>query len=524
MRSVRYRPDGNAEAWRAAVTGSALAVLPPAVTPHAVEGVWRRLDSGGIGAVLESLTGAFGTSLAAIPPFGLAVAEGDGVRVAVRGPVTLVVETADGTDAISGAGVATWTERFLPGVRRVSVDLGRGTDADLLPIGSGVVLAAEVVFDLTGGDASTPAAVAVPSASAAAVAAVLEPAPEPAVVPEPEPESAPEPEPAAESEPIAGRQPAAPSEPTSAAQPPSTPGSPSAPEPAAPESPSAPESAAPESAAPDAAAPDAADADDLGETIASPRARASDSEVASSPPGLVTGVPPLNTLGGSPVSTPSSEPESHSPADHSETISGVHDDPEMGATIVSPRTAAKGTAPVPALPPFVPPHPAPPVPPMPPLPDETTGAESLGDHDGATVSVAEARAMRAASASYDPIEDVPPRSPSRGRIRLADGRVVELERTVIVGRRPRSTRPAENDLPTLVAVDGPQHDISRNHVEIRAEGEHVLAVDLASTNGTVLLRGGHDPVRLHPNEPTMVIDADVLDLGDGVTLTFEDLP
>ena len=29
----------------------------------------------------------------------------------------------------------------------------------------------------------------------------------------------------------------------------------------------------------------------------------------------------------------------------------------------------------------------------------------------------------------------------------------------------------------------------------------MLAVDLASTNGTVLLRGGHDPVRLHPNEP-----------------------
>ncbi|EZP27488.1 FHA domain-containing protein [Microbacterium oleivorans] len=509
MRAVRYRPDGNAEAWRAAVTGSALAVLPPAVTPHAVEGVWRRLESGGIGAVLESLTGAFGTSLAAIPPFGLAVAEGDGVRVAVRGPVTLIVETTGGVEAVSGAGVATWTERFLSGATRVSVDLGTGTDADMLPIESGVVLAAEIVFDLADREAT---------AAASPAAAAPAPAPEPVAVAEPEPVADAEPlaEPALEdedeAEPIA-----------------------SAPEPVAEAEPEEGPSAEPESAVEaepvvDSVAPAAeaeADADpseELGETIASSRTLAKEPEREPEPEpdafGLVTGVPPIHTLGGSPVSAPvreHREREGLAPTDHAETIAGIDEDPVLGATIASPRTAAQGTAPVPALPPFVPPHLS--VPPVPPLPESS----ELGDHDGATVSVAEARAMRAASA-FDSIDDVPPRSPSRGRIRLGDGRVVELERTVIIGRRPRSTRPAENDLPTLVAVDGPQHDISRNHVEIRAEGEHVLAVDLASTNGTVLLRGGHDPVRLHPNEPTMVIDADVLDLGDGVTVTFEDLP
>ena len=51
MRAVRYRPDAGNGGWRAAVTGSALAVLPPEVTPHAVEAVWRGLDGGGIGAV-----------------------------------------------------------------------------------------------------------------------------------------------------------------------------------------------------------------------------------------------------------------------------------------------------------------------------------------------------------------------------------------------------------------------------------------------------------------------------------------
>lgn len=500
MRAVRYRPDGNAEAWRAAVTGSALAVLPPAVTPHAVEGVWRRLEGGGIGAVLDSLTGAFGTSLAAIPPFGLAVAEGDGVRVAVRGPVSLVVETTDGVEEVSGAGVATWTERFLPRAVRVSVDIGAGSDADLLPIESGVVPAAQIVFDLVARGAA-PAAAPVEAPASPVAEPAEEETPPAANVPEGDVAESDAAEPAAAEPDAAEPEPepdpaAAESKPTESA----------APEPHA---------AAPEPAEPDPAEPDHdAVAEDVGETIASSRTLAKDSSPASpSAPGLVTGVPPVHTLGGSPVSTPGI-PEATRAPDGGETIAGIDEDPVLGATIASPRTAAQGTAPVPALPPFVPPHlPAPPLP----------GTAELGDHDGATVSVAEARAMRAASA-FDSIEDVPPRSPSRGRIRLADGRVIELERTVIVGRRPRSTRPAENELPTLVAVDGPQHDISRNHVEIRAEGEHVLAVDLASTNGTVLLRGGHDPVRLHPNEPTMVIDADVLDLGDGVTLTFEDLP
>ena len=149
----------------------------------------------------------------------------------------------------------------------------------------------------------------------------------------------------------------------------------------------------------------------------------------------------------------------------------------------------------------------------------------LGDHDGETIAVADMRAMRAAEPDrYESTDSVPARHPARGRIRLSTGRVVELERPVIIGRRPKSTRTSGSDLPTLVAVDSPEQDISRSHVEIRAEGEHVLVTDLDTTNGTVLLRGGQEPVRLHPGEPTMVITGDVLDLGDGVTVAFEDLP
>ncbi|MEH3090224.1 MAG: FHA domain-containing protein [Microbacterium arborescens] len=149
----------------------------------------------------------------------------------------------------------------------------------------------------------------------------------------------------------------------------------------------------------------------------------------------------------------------------------------------------------------------------------------VGDHDGETVAVADIRsARRGDPAVYESTEVVPARRIVRGRIRISDGQVVELDDSVIVGRRPRSPRASGGALPTLVAVESPEQDISRNHVEIRAEGEHVLVVDLDTTNGSVLLRGGNDPVRLHPSEPTMVVTGDVLDIGDGVTIVFEDLP
>ena len=51
----------------------------------------------------------------------------------------------------------------------------------------------------------------------------------------------------------------------------------------------------------------------------------------------------------------------------------------------------------------------------------------------------------------------------------------------------------------------------------------MLVVDLGSTNGTTLLRPGQLPVRLHPNEAVLVVEGDTVDLGEGVTVTFEGL-
>ncbi|MBN9186022.1 MAG: FHA domain-containing protein, partial [Microbacterium sp.] len=160
--------------------------------------------------------------------------------------------------------------------------------------------------------------------------------------------------------------------------------------------------------------------------------------------------------------------------------------------------------------------------------DTVASARERGDHDGETISVARARALRDAAGAATDLGDadsVPPLAPPRpaapGRLLLSTGQLVPLDRTVVIGRRPRSTRVTGTDLPHLIAVASPEQDISRSHIEVRVEGDSILVTDLNTTNGTTLRRLGTDPVRIHPGERTVVVPGDVLDLGDGVTVTVE---
>ncbi|WP_448255420.1 FHA domain-containing protein [Microbacterium aurum] len=478
---VRYRPA--ATGWWVAAENGAVAVLAPAVSAGTATAVWRKVGGGGIGAVIEALTGAFGTSLSAIPPFALAVAEAGGVRVAVRGAVEVVVEGDGGAESVSGEGVATWTERFLPGATRVTIvpepaadaggDAGVGGGADAadenVPLRSGVVRAAMIVADLpavVGGAAGVPAAAGVAGAVAVTVPAT-----------------------AADSEAV----------------------------PAAADAEESTDAGAPgDGEEADAAAP----SETATETVSHTQDAADTLlPMATQPPSDAD----ERMLWGETVARPSAVlPDAG--GDHGDQVAldeGDHDGETIAA---SGRPRGLPPAPVfaPAAFPLATPAPASA---SAPAPAPEPAAVALGDHDGETIAVADMRAMRAAEPDrYESTDSVPARHPARGRIRLSTGRVVELERPVIIGRRPKSTRTSGSDLPTLVAVDSPEQDISRSHVEIRAEGEHVLVTDLDTTNGTVLLRGGQEPVRLHPGEPTMVITGDVLDLGDGVTVTFEDLP
>jgi pSer/pThr/pTyr-binding forkhead associated (FHA) protein len=79
-------------------------------------------------------------------------------------------------------------------------------------------------------------------------------------------------------------------------------------------------------------------------------------------------------------------------------------------------------------------------------------------------------------------------------------------------------------MPRLVQVPSPGGDISRSHVEVRLEGWHVMLCDLKATNGTVLVREGQPPRRLAQNEMAILLDGDIAELGDNISLRFEEIP
>jgi hypothetical protein len=112
--------------------------------------------------------------------------------------------------------------------------------------------------------------------------------------------------------------------------------------------------------------------------------------------------------------------------------------------------------------------------------------------------------------------------PPLGRVRLSSGETVDLDRSVILGRRPQASRVGIGEIPHLVAVGG--KEVSRSHLELRVEDWNVLAVELGSRNGTLLLRPGQPPVRLMENDPMPVRSGDRFDLGEGIVVTAEEVP
>lgn len=203
----------------------------------------------------------------------------------------------------------------------------------------------------------------------------------------------------------------------------------------------------------------------------------------------------------------------------------------------------------------------------PPVAPPSAPAEQLGDHDGHTVRaedaqelIARMRAQRSGSvaaeqqpdAAAQPAESAsgpevlsticfvghvnPPAStncavcggaiapgslqrrprPDVAAAVLPSGERIPLRTSVVFGRRPRP-RNAGADV-RLVIVESPQEDISRSHLELRAEDWNIVAEDLGSTNGTMLLRPGQQPQRLRPEVPAFVQPGDRLDVGEDVVI------
>jgi hypothetical protein len=435
--SARYSPGDIP----VVITAHGIVVLAADTSPTLVSRIWTQVGAGrGLAAVLEALTGAYGTSLSAIPPFAVVIAEGDAVRLAVRGDIAVDVEMSTESERVSGTGVTTWSERLLSDVSRVLVEAAPPTAPADLPITDGVVLAAVVEWSPRDRPVTEPVDPSVAPREDAEPARQDEPEPE--RMPEPAPAPGPEPaaEPAAESEPLAGI-PVPPLAAHSASQ--------------------------------------------LAESHPSPALI--DSAAVLSLADADTLLPAESTF----TVRHDEEPSDDAP----EPSTPVADEEDLGRTVIRSGAPAGGSA----------------------------ATAMLGDHDGETISLAQAQAMRSGEPTTGPPPLAPPRPPAPGRLRISTGQIVPLNRTVVLGRRPRSTRITGTDLPHLIAVESPQQDISRSHVELRVEGDSIIATDLNTTNGTLLLRSGSDPVRLHPGEATVVVPGDVLDLGDGITVAVEDL-
>ncbi|UZX02438.1 hypothetical protein F8G81_07255 [Arthrobacter sp. CDRTa11] len=122
-----------------------------------------------------------------------------------------------------------------------------------------------------------------------------------------------------------------------------------------------------------------------------------------------------------------------------------------------------------------------------------------------------------------PSDGVQVSRPRLGRMRVSTGEVVDLDHSLVIGRQPSVSRVQGGVMPRLVQVASPGGDISRSHVEVRLEGWHVMLCDLKATNGTVLVREGQQPRRLAQNEMAIVLDGDIAELGDNISLRFEEI-
>lgn len=451
--------------WLALVTPRSVAMLADAPLASLAT-LADALSERGLAGFIDALTEATGTTASSLPEFAVAIAEEHGIRVAVRGGSTLTDASGDGSTVVTGVGVTGWAESVWEksaAVDIVSPESPRGGELWIL---EGAVRAASVRW-------SPSAQRSKPTPGSETISASpLTPRSSPVVPPPPDTDVVPVPR-AQESSPTEQGEASGAADRHDAA--------------------GRNDEISLETLAPaydtegdpqEEASHDAEFGSLWGSTVSSP------ATVRSGGDPLISSLPEFTSP---PVTPPSEEPVASAPS------------APPGSAVPVPSPAAQPRVPSPA--------------------------QAPGDHDGATVSIA---ALRAMTSGQPPLTGDGAPVPSfataeqlvkerRGRAVMSNGAVVTLDKSVIVGRAPKASR-VTGEMPHLVTVPSPTQDISRSHVELRVEGTAVVAVDLNTTNGTVVRRHGAEPVRLHPGEPHVLLTGDVIDIGDGVTITLEDLP
>ena len=122
-----------------------------------------------------------------------------------------------------------------------------------------------------------------------------------------------------------------------------------------------------------------------------------------------------------------------------------------------------------------------------------------------------------------PSDPVPVSRPVLGVLRLSLGDVITLDRSVLMGRNPRTDfdDAAGAERPHVVKLPSADGDISRTHLRVSLDGWHVLVTDLGSTNGTLVTLPGRDPQQIRPGEPVLIQPGTLVVLAEGIDFRYE---
>lgn len=113
--------------------------------------------------------------------------------------------------------------------------------------------------------------------------------------------------------------------------------------------------------------------------------------------------------------------------------------------------------------------------------------------------------------------DEPVDGTSRWVLHLPDGDEVEADGTIIIGRDEWEA-PREGDVIRHLSVPSPMKQISGDHLELALIGDELVARDLNSTNGTVVITQEQPPRLLHNGDTTALQPGDILDLGESLQI------
>ena len=132
----RQAVPATSAGWIAFSTESRILAVGASPNDVFVTALWEAIGtSDGLQRTLDLVTSK---GLSATPPFAL-VDLTDGLRVIVRGGVTVDVTTASGVESLSGVGVSTWIERSIDGATAVSLTVDGAVAAGVpaLPLVAG---------------------------------------------------------------------------------------------------------------------------------------------------------------------------------------------------------------------------------------------------------------------------------------------------------------------------------------------------------------------------------------------------